>query len=295
MAGSWKPLGFKETTLSNNKAKPWTATDTHFFEKFIVDSMEKLKIPGASIAIIHKNGHAIYKKGFGVKQLGCNEQVTTDTLFMIGSITKPLTTFMMGMLVDRKKLSWETPVTEILHDFSVDDMDLTQRMNIRHSVSASTGMPQGGFECLFKSRVKPEDRLLEMRAMKPTTSIGETFQYSNYLVMAGGYAAAHAYNSEMGLEEAYNVAMKKMVFDPLAMKKTVVRAEEALQRGAALPHGLDFNGNLCEIPLHLEAFAYGVAPAGAIWSTVDDLSQYLLTEMNNGTLNSTRVITEAAL
>lgn len=295
MVESWKPVGFKETQLNDNETKNWTAVDIQSFEKFISDSMQRLEIPGVSIAIVRQDGTSIYKKGFGTKQLGLDEPVTTDTPFMIGSITKPLTTLLIAALVDKGKLSWETPVTKILPNFSVNDADLTQKMNIRHTVSASTGMPRGGFEALFKSRIKPEDRLLEMKEMKPTTKIGETFQYSNYLVMAGGYAAASAFNSEINLEDAYNFAMKKMVFDPLNMKRTVIKMEEALRLGAALPHGFDFNGKPCKISIELENFAYALAPAGAIWSTVNDMSRYLLTEMNNGVLDGNPVISKEAI
>ena len=296
MVESWKPVGFKETQLNYNEAKVWTEADAQAFEKFVSDSMQKLKIPGASIAIVSRDGKSIYKKAFGIKQLGSEDLVTVDTPFMIGSITKPLTTMLMATLVDQKKLSWDTPVTKILPDFCVADAELTKKLTIRHTVSASTGMPRGGYECIFKYKgIKPEDRLLEMKEIKPTTKIGETFQYSNYLVMAGGYAAARACIPEGDLENAYAVAMKRFVFDPLQMRKTVIKPEDALMLGAALPHGLDFNGQIGRIPLDIERFAYGLAPAGAVWSTVGDMSKYLLAEMNNGVLGDKRIMSEESI
>lgn len=293
---TWKPVGHQESLLSNNETKIWTAADIQEFEKFMLDSMQKLKIPGVSVAIVCRDGKTLYSKGLGVKRIGTNDAVTIDTCFMIGSITKPLTTLLMAMLVDQKKLSWQTPMTNILKDFALGDLDLTRKLQIRHTVSASTGMPSGGFESLFKyNGIKPEDRLLEMRSMKPTTKIGETFQYSNYLVMAGGYAAARASTPEGSLENAYAVAMQKYVFNPLQMKNSVLKPEDARKRGAAMPHATDFNGQLGEIPLGIEHFAYGLAPAGAVWSTVEDLSKYLLLEMNNGLLGGKRVISEESI
>ena len=178
MSESWKPIGFKETQLNNNAIKEWTEIEIQSFEKFISDSMQKLEIPGAAIAIIRKDGKSIYSKGFGVKEIGSNDPVTTDTLFMIGSITKSLTTLLAAMRVNQKKLSWETLITDILKNFSVADVELTKKLTIRQTFSASTGMPSGGLESFFKFS-KPEDRILEMKEMKPTTGVGEIFQYSN--------------------------------------------------------------------------------------------------------------------
>ena len=148
---------------------------------------------------------------------------------------------------------------------------------------------------LIYNGVNPEERLAEMKVMKPTTKIGETFQYSNYLVMAGGYAAARAFAPDGSLENAYANAMKKLVFDPLKMQRTVIKAEEALQLGAALPHSVNFDGQVCKIRLDIETFAYSLAPAGAVWSTVKDLSNYLLLEINNGIFNDKRIVNDESI
>jgi hypothetical protein len=50
-----------------------------------------------------------------------------------------------------------------------------------------------------KHGVRPEDRIAEMKRRSLTTGLGETFQYSNYLVAAGGYAAAHSYALDLDL------------------------------------------------------------------------------------------------
>jgi len=296
MLESWKPNGFSEINLNAIKTKAWDKHDTQEFENFITDSMQKLKIPGASVAIVSRDGTSIYSKGFGTTQTGSNNSVTVNTPFMIGSITKPFTTLLMSTLVDQKKLSWETPVTQILPNFSVGSPDLTRDLTIADTVSASTGMPGGGLECCFKyNGIKPEDRLLEMKSMKPTTKIGETFQYSNYMVMAGGYAAAHAANPKSNLENAYASAMQENIFDQLKMHRTVLKSEDALKLNPALPHVIDWDGKTAQIDLGLETFAYGLAPAGAIWSTVKDLSRYLVLEMNNGVLDGKRIVSEAAI
>ena len=74
--------------------------------------------------------------------------------------------------------------------------------------------------------------------------------------------------------------MKELVFDPLQMKRTVLKVKDALKLGAALFNDNNFDSKLCKIPLSWEGFAYSIAPSGAVWSTIEDLSPYLLVEMN---------------
>lgn len=296
MLESWKPVGFKPIEINLDQAKDWSETDIQEFEKFFADYMKKFQIPGASIALIRKDGKMIYNNAFGVKQRKTNEPVTIDTPFMIGSTTKPLTTLMMAMLIDQKKLTWETPIIDLLKNFSLADKNLSKKMQIRHTVSASTGMPRQDLNWIFRYKgIKPEERISEMKDMKPTTEFGETFQYSNMLVMVGGYAAASTFAPQMDLENAYLLAMQKLIFDPLGMERTVIKPSSALQLGAALPNAVDFDGKTVSIPLELEEACYSVAPAGAIWSTVLDLSKYLLLEMNNGMLDGKRILSETSL
>ena len=59
----------------------------------------------------------MFAGGFGVRELGKLGPVDENTLFMIASQTKPLTTLMLAKLVEEGKFSWETPVTDIYPAF----------------------------------------------------------------------------------------------------------------------------------------------------------------------------------
>lgn len=294
MMESWKPKGAQEQNLKGQEVRQWSEEQFRDFDKFIETGMDKLKIPGFAIAIVHRNGKTMLSKGYGVKKLGSSEHVTPDTPFMIGSTTKALTTFMMGMMVDQGSIKWDTPVCDVLDTFQLNDLALTQQMNARLTVSASTGMPRRDFDFIFNYST-PEERLKQMQEMKPTTALGETFQYSNLLFMVGGYMAAHAYAPSKSLTDAYAYSMEELVFKLLEMTHTTLNAAEAQTNGAALPHSFDIHGELTEIPLNIEQSCGSIAPSGAIWSTVKDMSQYLFAELNNGVLNGKRLISEKAL
>jgi CubicO group peptidase (beta-lactamase class C family) len=276
----WKPMGLKESSLAGISPKTFGDEERNAMSRFVDAAMRQIGIPGIAIAVV-QNGHTVYAEGFGVCRADGEERVTADTRFMIGSATKPLTTMMMARLVDLRHFTWSTPVTEVLPGFALLDDEVTRRLEMRHTVCACTGMPRRDLDLIFRFRdVRPEDRIAEMRQMSPTTGFGETFQYSNYLVAAGGYAAAHSYAQDLSLQDAYDHAMKELVFEPLGMSHTSILCMDSPLD--ASPHSRDLDGIAVPIEPVLENFADAVAPAGSVWSSVLDMAQYLKCEMRDG-------------
>jgi len=279
---NWKPEGLNAQSLANSPRRTWEEKHSSEMGGFLRSAMAEMHVPGAAIAVV-QHGSIVFREGFGIRRIGSSEQVRPETQFMIGSSTKPLTTLMMARLVAAGNFDWATPVTRLLPDFALADAELTRRLEMRHTVSASTGMPRRDLDLVFKFRgVTPEQRLAEMKEMKPTTGFGETFQYSNYLVAAGGYAAARSFR-QGALKNAYEEAMRELVFNPLDMKMTTFA--EGGGEGAASPHSIDFDGKTVLLNPVMEGFANAIAPSGAAWSTVIDMAQYLLLELGGGKLS----------
>ena len=292
---AWRPDGLVATSLADRIAAGWGRSQSEALDAFIRDAMHKLHVPGLSIAIVQA-GEVAYAEGFGVCSIVDKQPVATDTRFMIGSTTKSLTTLMMARLIEQDSFSWSTPLTKILPDFTLADAEMTQRLQMRHTVAACTGMPRRDIDLMFKfNDVTAEQRLGEMRTMQPTTAFGEVFQYSNYLVAAGGYAAARSFAREGSLDSAYVLAMQQWVFDPLQMSNTTVHKTQDWANSAA-PHAIDFDGHTALIDPNMEKFADAVAPAGAIWSTALDMARYLQLELNDGIApDDTALLTTNAL
>ena len=293
---SFRAPGMAKDIKLSSTPKIWGEHEKKLFHNFINDALHELKVPGAAILIVDKCGKRIFHDALGVKDITKKTPITLDTPFLIGSTTKALTTLMMAKLVDNKVITWETKLKDVLKEFAVNDDELTRAIDMRNSVSASTGMPRRDYEFIFVYHgITARERLNELHFMAPTTKMGETFQYSNHLVMAGGYAAAKAYRKNLGLEQGYARAMTDMVFKPLGMRRTVITFDEAKRFGHAQPHALDLDGNIKKIPLERERAVLSVAPAGGLWSTVEDLAHYVTLELNNGMFHNRRVINEIPL
>jgi CubicO group peptidase (beta-lactamase class C family) len=203
---------------------------------------------------------------------------------------------MMGIAVDQKKMTWETPVCNVLKSFKLGDEMLSRQLTAKLAVSASTGMPRRDFDFIFRySDITPEDRLKQMQEMKPTTALGETFQYSNLLFMTGGYMAAHAYAPSLSLQEAYAQCLDELILKPLEMNQSTLSIDAAIAKGAAFPHSLNIEGELSEIPVAIEKSCASIAPSGALWSTVNDMAQYLLLELNHGVRHGKQIISQENL
>jgi CubicO group peptidase (beta-lactamase class C family) len=288
--GSLEVADRAEENLAGRKAHALDPARAEKFLAFAEDARKLAKVPGAAIAVI-QDGKIVLERGLGVRELNTNEPVTPETLFMIGSMTKPLTSLMMARLVDRKIFAWDTPVTTLLPSFALGDPDATRRVTMAHTVCACTGLPRWDMEFIFEwDGSTPEKRIELLRAMTPTTGFGETFQYSNLMVATGGYVAAMAATKGKDLRRGYVDAMNAEVLRPLGMTATALDLDEARKREHARPHGRTLRFDPQPIATETERGVDSVMPAGGAWSNVRDLSRWLLLELNDGTLDGKRIV-----
>lgn len=293
---SLRPKGLRAESFVGLEVQAIDDARAKALDAFIAEALERLQVPGATVAIVRGNA-VVYERSFGVRELGKKAPVTPSTLFMIGSITKPMTTMMQAALVDAGTFDWETPVVSVLPSFALGDADLTRRVAMWHMSCACTGMPRRDFEHIFEfENVSAEQRIASMKSMKPTTALGETFQYSNLMVAAGGFAAAHAYAPDASFVSGYQAAMRAKVFEPIGMKSTTTDFSAALRKEHALPHATAIDGTVRPIPVSMERNVIPIAPAGAVWSSLRDMERYVMTEMSGGiTPAGKRVVSEKNL
>jgi CubicO group peptidase (beta-lactamase class C family) len=253
-------------------------------EAYIQEKMDQLEVPGAAIAIT-QDGQVVYAQGFGVRDLESQAPVTPETLMMIGSSTKPMTTLLMAQLVDQGAFRWDTRVVEVLPTFRVADDAVTDEITMRNLVCACSGVPRRDLEWLFNaSELGAEDIVESLADFEFFTDFGEAFQYSNQMVACGGYLAALAAGGEYGqLADAYVKLMQDQVFDAIDMPSTTFDYDLALaEDNVATPYAQTLMGETVVVPWEVEQTLTPVAPAGALWSNLVDISRFLVTALNRG-------------
>lgn len=251
---------------------------------FIERAREVADVPGMSVVVFDTNATVI-EEGFGVRERGRPEPVTADTLYVIASNTKPLTTLLLARLVDEGRFGWDTPVTTIDPRFRLADPEVTRRLLVKHLVCACTGLPRQDFEWLFTfDRSSPQGQLDVLATMKPTTEFGELYQYSNPLASAAGYIGARLVKADVEIGRAYDEIMREKVFRPLGMSRTTFSFPEALATDHASPHSWDLSLRNVPIEMALNHSVIPIRPAGGAWSSVRDYARYVRLELARGRL-----------
>ncbi len=83
---------------------------------------------------------------------------------------------------------------------------------------------------------------------------------------------------------AYDRAMGKEIFKPLGMADTTFDMEKAQQGNYAKPHSDDIDGKTKLITMDQNYSVVPFRPAGGVWTSAHDLSQYALLEIRRGKL-----------
>ncbi len=278
------PKGYERETFAGKTARKLGDKEIAALSAFLETGLKETRVPGVALGLI-EDGKVVFAGGFGVKEIGGAAKPDADTLFMIASNTKALTTLMLAKLVDEGKMTWDTPVTTLLPSFKLGNADTTSRVLVKHLICACTGLPRQDFEWLFQYKgVTSEDALKSLGAMQPTTKFGEMFQYSNPMAGAAGFAGGHVAFPSLDLGGAYDQAMATRVFTPLGMSSTTFDYAKALAGNHATSHAPDVDGKPSLAVMELNYSIIPLRPAGAGWSNIRDMLKYVQMELNEGTL-----------
>jgi CubicO group peptidase (beta-lactamase class C family) len=296
LLGDLLPKGYTRESFAGKKAHRLDQARVAELGRFVEAAMKETGVPGVGVGLI-QDGKVVFAGGYGVRGLGGSEKVDANTLFMIASNTKAMTTLMLAKLVDQRKLTWTTPVTTLLPSFRLGDSATTSQVEVKHLICACTGLPRQDYEWLFQFQgVTPEGALGTLATMQPTSKFGEMFQYSNPLAGAGGFVGGHVLYPELELGAAYDSAMRTQVFGPLGMRATTFDYTAALHADHAMPHSPDADGRPAHAVMEPNYAIIPLRPAGAAWSNVRDMLAYIGMELSAGTLpNGKRYISRDAL
>jgi CubicO group peptidase (beta-lactamase class C family) len=290
------PKGYEGETFTGKTAKKLGGSEMAALSAFIETGRQKLGVPGVALGLI-QDGKVVFADGFGVRELGGTAKPDADTLFMIASNTKALTTLMLAKLVDQGKMTWDTPVTTLLPSFKLGDADTTSRVLVKNLICACTGLPRQDYEWLFQYKgVTSEDALKTLGTMQPTTKFGELFQYSNPLAGAAGFVGGHIVSPSLPLGAAYDQAMSDLVFKPLGMTSTTFDYAKALTGNHATSHAQTVDGKPALAVMELNYSIIPLRPAGGGWSSIRDMLKYVQMELDEGALpDGTRYIAKDPL
>jgi CubicO group peptidase (beta-lactamase class C family) len=253
---------------------------------YVERALKEWKIPGVSVCVV-KDGSVVVMKGYGVGEIGTNNKVDENTLFMIGSNTKAFTATALAILDAEKKLSLDDQVAKWLPDFTLYDPWVTKEVIIRDLLCHRLGFEtfQGDF-MFFDSDLSTAEMREKFGRLKPLYSFRSKWGYTNAAFMTAGEIIPKVTG------KTWAEFLKEKIFTPLNMNRTLALSKDiAAASNKASAHTV-WRGELRKV-------AYGsidaMAPAGAISSSVNDLSKWVLMQLNNGKFEDKEIVPASAL
>ncbi|MCT4622348.1 MAG: serine hydrolase [Schleiferiaceae bacterium] len=255
-------------------------------DDYIKEAIEKWQIPGISVGIV-KDGKLVYAKGFGESSLGSGNSVSKNTLFMIGSNSKAFTGTALAMLEYEGKCDLNDPVKKWYPRLKMKDQWLDENLSLTDIVTHRVGMEtfQGDF-MYWDSDLMEHEIIEKFGQLTPMYAPRTKWGYCN-----AGYVLAGKCIQEISGTKWHSY-LNNTFFNPLNMNHTYCYVSDLEHvSNVAKAHTIE-NGKVKVIP-------YGsidnIAPAGAITSNVEDMSHWLIMQLNNGKYNGEQIIPQEVI
>ncbi len=239
-------------------------------DDFITAEMSAAGVPGLAYAVV-ADGQIAAVGTRGVLRRGGHDDVTPDTPFLTGSISKSFTAMAVMQLVEADKVDLDTEVSHYVEAFSDQ---ATGAITVRQLLSHTSGLStlQGNDSHTDVTGGKDElarlvDRLAEVT---PAHAPGEEWAYSNANYEILGRLV------EVVSGQQYQAYVATNILQPVGMTHSFV-ADGEVHESMATGHTPWFG---TKRPLADNAPARGIAPAGGIVASATDLALYLTTMMN---------------
>jgi CubicO group peptidase (beta-lactamase class C family) len=255
----------------------------------VAAEMERLRIPGAAIGIIH--GREDYTAEFGITSLDNPLPITANTLFQVGSITKTITALAAMRLVDVGLLNLEAPLQTYLPGLLLADESVARRVTLRHVFTHTGGWLGDYFDDLGPGDDALAKMVARMAELPQETPLGEIWSYNN----AGFYLAGRVLELITG--KTFEAAVQELVLNPLGMTGSFFFAADLMTFRFAVGHDAVYPGEERQ-PRVLAP--WGLArtgnPLGGLVCSLVDLLRYARFQMGDGrTEAGERLISAEAL
>lgn len=240
----------------------------------VQQQIKSYKVPGLSIAVTQQ-GRIVFSKSYGWADMENQVRVSNETLFRIGSITKPITATAAMMLAQRGQLDLDAPVQNYCRSFPGKPSPVTTRELLAHLGGIR------GFKTL--SGTSPEllsethydsvaDSIVLFAADPLVDKPGARYEYSNYGYDLVGCALEGASG------KPFDDLLRTLILSPAAMTATTLDDSYQIipRRSRNYTHAKDGsirNARCIDTSNRI--------PAAGLLSTADDLARFVLALESN--------------
>lgn len=234
--------------------------------------MAQKDLPGMGLAVLHED--KIQTAGLGITSVDHPLDVTADTLFQIGSISKTMTGTVAMRLIEQKKLELDGNVRDYIPDFKVQDKAASENVTIRHLLTHTGGWAGDYFHETGRGDDNLKRYVEDMASLPQLAPLGEFFSYSNSSYALLGRII------EVVTGGVFETIMQDMLFDPLGMTSATYDPTVAMTHRFAVGHETKNNKTSIKRPY---AMPRAVNPMGGVLCNVGDMLRYARFYLADGT------------
>ena len=272
------PTGAAAGSWAGSRGEP----DYAKIDNWVKAEMGQAPIPGLSLAIV-KGQDIVHTAAFGNAD-DSGRAVTTQTPFVLSSISKTFTALAIRQLVNAGKVDTQAPVEMYLPWFTPVDEGTTDEITIQTLLDHRSGYStlQGDEPYLRDPQYTLEDLVRKASTITPENPTG-TYQYSNLNYLILGMVVQQVSG------QPYDKYVRQNIFAPLEMHNSYNDDSTAERNGLATGHRLIFG-----FPAAYKVVsAPAMHAAGYQISSAEDMGNYLIAYLNGGRYKNTSVLVPA--
>jgi CubicO group peptidase (beta-lactamase class C family) len=215
----------------------------------------------------------VWARGYGLKEAGKPARIDTTTLFLAGSISKPVFATGLLALVEQGRLTLDADVNMLLTSWRLPESRFTERekVTLRRLLSHSAGLTVWGFPGYAAGAPIPTIfQVLDgappanTRAVRNDTTPGARWLYSG-----GGITIAQLAATDV-TGEPFPALMKRLVLDPAGMTKSTYENPIPAARAGETASGHERPDTAVTGRWHV----YPEMAAAGLWTTAPDLARW---------------------
>ena len=263
-------------------AAPHASTpDLAKIDAYISEQMQADHIPGIALGLVH-NDQIVHLRGFGsADQSG--RAVTAHTPFLLASVSKSFTALAVMQLVEAGKIELDVPVQRYLPWFRVADPDASARITLRHLLYQTSGLPASACST-DEVTMTLEQFVHSLGTAVLDRPVGSRYEYcsANYDVLGLIVQTVSG--------QSYGTYVQQHIFAPLQMHDSFASEQEARHDGLAQGYRWLFG-----VPAPFDYYNVSAVPAGFLVSSAEDMTHYLVAQMNRGRFGSATILSPTGI
>lgn len=257
-------------------------------DELVQNTLKTFNVPGIAVGIVH-DGKVVLAKGYGVADITTGAKVNSATNFGIASNSKAFTTAAIAILADEGKVKWDDKVIQYIPEFKMYNDYVTNEFTVRDLVTHRSGLGLGAGDLMVwpdGHDFTPKDIIQNIQYLKPVSDFRSKYDYDNLLYIIAGVVI------ERISGKTWTEFIQERILSPLQMNRTAPNWDLLKDKTNAIAPHVPIDGKLKVI----ERYKNPIFDAAAgIYSNVDDLSKWVLFNLNRGKHNDQQLISESQI